>query len=209
LLTALATDFQQHGYDLKHLFRVILQSATYQVSHTPNESNQTDRTNYSRAYTRPLDAEVLWDAIQQFVGVQEGFEHWRGGRASGRTRAIDVVTPDLFPAHFFDVYGRPNRLMVPERNMDANLGQALHILVGSTYTSNLSRKGSRIDGALNSNAPDREIIEDFYLAALSRFPNPQEQFQIGQWITSRESRREALEDLAWSLITSREFAYNH
>ncbi|MSO23204.1 MAG: DUF1553 domain-containing protein [Acidobacteria bacterium] len=209
LLRAFAMDFQKHGYDLKHLFRVILQSATYQASHAPNESNKADTSNYSRAYSRPLDAEVLWDAINQFAGANEGFEHWGGGRASRRTRAIDLVTPDLFPAHFLEVYGRPNRLMVPERKMDANLGQALHILAGSAYTSKLSEPGARVDRALKSGAADRQIIEDFYLAALSRFPTAQEQSEIEQWMLGRESRREALEDLAWSLIASREFAYNH
>src|SRR5207249_2183119 len=116
---------------------------------------------------------------------------------------------DLFPSHFLDVYGRPNRLMIPERKMDANLSQALHILAGSTYTSDLSRPGGRVDRALKSGASNREIVEDFYLAALSRFPTAEAQTGIGQWMTSRESRREALEDFVWSLISSREFAYNH
>ncbi len=209
LLRALSAEFRQHGYDLKHLFRLILQSRTYQLSHTPNESNKNDASNYSRAYSRPLDAEVLWDAINQFADVKEGSEHWRGARASRRTRAIDLVTPDLFPAQFLEVYGQPNRLMVPERKMDANLGQALHILAGSTYTSRITGPGGRVDRAVKSGASNREIIEDFYLAAVSRFPTLEEQTEIEAWITARPSRREALEDLVWSMVASREFAYNH
>lgn len=209
LLRALASNFQQHGYDLKHLFRLILQSRTYQLSHIPNESNKDDASNYSRAYSRPLLAEVLWDAISQFAGGEEGFEHWRGARASRRTRAIDLVTPDLFPAHFLEVYGQPNRLMVPDRKMDANLGQALHILAGSTYTDKISGPGGRVDRAVKSGASNRQVIEDFYLAAVSRFPTTAEQTEIEQWMTARPSRREALEDLVWSLAVSREFAYNH
>jgi hypothetical protein len=208
LLSMLAREFRQHGYDLKYLFRLILQSRTYQLSHTSNESNKSDTSNYSRAYARPLDAEVLWDAITQFTGIQAP-EPWRGARASSRTRAIDLVTPDLFSTHFFEVYRRPNRLTVPERNMDANLGQALHMLAGSTYTSDLAGAGGRIDHSLRSGASNRQVIEEFYLAALSRFPTVQEQSEIEEWMTGQPSRREALQDLAWSIITSREFAYNH
>src|SRR5262249_15672339 len=149
------------------------------------ESNKNDISNYSRSYSRPLDAEVLWDAINQFAGSEEGLERWRGARASRRTRAIDLVTPGLFPAQFLEVYGQPNRLMVPERKMDANLGQALHILAGSTYTSKITGQGSRVDRAVKSGDSNRQIVEDFYLAAVSRFPTTEEQTEIEKWIAGR------------------------
>ena len=178
------------------------------MSHTPNETNKDDRLNYSRALARPLDAEVLWDAIDQFAGVEEDSEKWRGGRASTRTRTINLMTPDLFSSQFLQVYGQPNRLTVPQRKSDPNLGQALHMLAGPTYTSKLAMEQGRVDRLLKAQASDRRMIEEFYLAALSRFPTPAERDAIRTWIGQR-SRREAFEDLAWSLISSREFAYNH
>jgi hypothetical protein len=209
LLAALAQDFREHGYDLKHLIGRIVESRTYQLSRTPNETNKDDRLNYSRALSRTLDAEVLWDAINQFAGVEEESEKWRGGRASTRTRAINLITPDMFSSQFLQVYGQPNRLTVPQRKSDPNLGQALHMLAGPTYTSKLSREGGRVDRLLKVQASDRQMIEEFYLAALSRFPSPNERDTLQTWIAQRPSRREAFEDLAWSLISSREFAYNH
>ena len=208
LLAALARDFREHEYDLKSLIGRIVESRTYQLSHAPNETNKDDRLNYSRALSRPLDAEVLWDAINQFAGVEEDSEKWRGGRASTRTRAINLMTPDLFPSQFLQVYGRPNRLTVPQRKSDPNLGQALHMLAGPTYTSKIAIEEGRVARLLKAQASDRRMIEEFYLAALSRFPTPAERDAIRTWI-GRRSRREALEDLAWSLISSREFAYNH
>ena len=83
------------------------------------------------------------------------------------------------------------------------------MLVGSTYTSKLSKEGGRVDGLLKSGISDRQIIEDCYLAALCRFPTTQELARIGEEIGQRPERRQAIEDLVWSLITSREFAYNH
>ena len=97
LLRALAEDFKEHAYDLKHLLRVIVQSQTHQLSQKPNETNRDDKLNNSRSLPRPLDAEVLWDAINQFVGVEEDLEQWRGGRASTRTRVINLVSPGSVP----------------------------------------------------------------------------------------------------------------
>jgi hypothetical protein len=165
--------------------------------------------NYSRALPRPLDAEVLWDAINQFAEVEEDLERWRGGRASSRTRAINLTTPDLFRSPFLEAYGQPNRLTVPQRRFEANLAQALHMLAGSTYTSKLSGEEGKVGRLLKSSVSSQQIIEDLYLAALSRFPTVQERTEIEKLIGTRSSGKEALEDLAWSLISSREFAYNH
>ena len=74
LLKALAKDFRESGYDLKGLMRKIVQSATYQLSATPNESNRQDKMDYSHAWPRPLDAAVLLDAISSVTGVAEKFE---------------------------------------------------------------------------------------------------------------------------------------
>ena len=209
LLRALAEDFKAHDYDLKRLMRLIVQSRTYQLSQRPNDTNQDDNLNYSRSLPRPLDAEVLWDAINQFVGVEEDFEQWRGVRASTRTRVINLVTPDLFPTQFLQAYRQPTRLEVPERTGEPNLGQALHMLAGSTYTNKLAQTEGRIDHLLANSTSRQQIIEELYLAALSRHPSERERTEVEEWIIQRSSSRESWEDLAWSLISSREFTYNH
>ena len=67
LLDALAADFVQHGYDLKHLVRTICRSNTYQLSAEPNEFNAEDRQSFSRFYPRRLPAEVALDAIDRAI----------------------------------------------------------------------------------------------------------------------------------------------
>src|SRR5262249_20146523 len=73
LLAALASDFREHGHDLKRFMRLIVQSRTYQLSSVPNDSNKNDRINYARSLPRPLDTEVLLDAISSATGVPEIF----------------------------------------------------------------------------------------------------------------------------------------
>ena len=213
LLKALARDFVEHGHDLKHLIRLIVQSRTYQLSGTPNETNRDDRINYSRAWPRPLDAEVLLDAISQVTGVPEEFKNNTGMPMPPGTRALNLDRTHLYPSRFLDMYGRTDRQKVPERRVEANVEQGLHLLAGPTYTSKLSKKGGRIDRFLESGASDREIIEELSLAGRSRFPTPREQAALESMIETRikggSSRRQALEALLWGLVASREFAYNH
>jgi hypothetical protein len=209
LLKALAEDFKRHGYDLKHLIREIVQSRTYQLSTTPNETNRDDHTNFSRMLPRPLDAEILLDAISQVTEIPEVFSTPSGGQAPRGTRAIHLKEPDLYPSEFLEVHGRPTRQMVPERSSKPSLRQALHRLAGSTYTEKLSGKGGRIDRLLESNASDRMIIEEFYLAALSRFPSGEEFTTLEEALRAaahkKGSRRQAVEDFLWGLLNSQEF----
>ena len=211
LLEALADDFRQNKHDLKHLMRTIVQSRTYQLSNVPNETNEDDTINYSRSWPRALDAEVLLDAISAVSGVPESFTRasGAGGKDPMGARAINIKDTDSYASRFLDMYGRTDRMMVPERDRNANLTQALHMLVGTTYTDKLSEEGSRIDRWMRNGTSDKEIIEELCLAGLSRFPSEEEIKVLGGLIQNSPSRRRALEDLMWGLITSREFAYKH
>jgi len=218
LLQALARDFQEHGYDLKRLMRLIVSSRTYQLSSIANETNKDDWINYSRALRRPLDAEVLLDAISDATGVPEVYQHasTTGGILSKAkaqeplgTRAIQLKETDVYPSRFLDIHGRPSRMEVPERDNKPNLEQVLNMLAGDTYTDKVDKEGGRLDRLLKSGASDREIIEEFTVAALSRFPTEQESVKLEEMISQQSSRRQAIEDLLWGLITAQEFINNH
>jgi len=222
LLAALAGEFRDNGHDLKHLIRTIVTSRTYQLSATPNESNASDEFNFSHGRPRPLVAEVLFDAISQVVGVPVQFENKRAGTVAppGR-RAIQLKMPAKWSSQFLDIYDRPFRRALPERGDEPTLQQAMHILVGDTYSENLSTAGSRLDPSLSGGSSNRDILDEFYLAALTRYPSEDEANRIvaslaepaplagNSVFTQTDQRREALEDLVWAILCSREFAYNH
>jgi hypothetical protein len=191
--------------------RLIVQSRTYQLSSRTNATNEADETNYSHARPRPLDAEVLLDAICDVTGVPEVFRtnNNQGGAAPPGTRAIQLKETDNWYSPFLDIYGRPNRLSVPERNAKPNISQAQHILAGSTYNDKLLAKEGRLARLIERGASDREIIEEIYLAGFSRFPTREERAELEKLIAQTPSREEALRDLLWAVISSREFAENH
>ncbi|MBM3803230.1 MAG: DUF1549 domain-containing protein [Acidimicrobiia bacterium] len=211
LLDALARDFEKSGYNLKHLMRTIVSSKTYQLSSQPNETNREDRINYSHAIPRLLDAELLFDAISYVSDVPFVFEQdkFKRGRLPPGSRAIDVVMPDIYRSRILEIYGRSMRAMLPEQRPRPNLGQALHRLVGFTFTDNIAQEGGRIDRLIERGASDREIIEELYLLGLTRLPTSDETSELLPMISNHASRRQALEDLLWALLSSQEFIHNH
>ena len=59
-----------------------------------------------------------------------------------------------------------------------------------------------------SKTPRREVIDELFLATLSRFPSVKERALVLD-VFSESDRQSATEDLFWALVNSKEFIYNH
>ena len=215
LLARLAEDFRSHNHDLRRLIRSIVTSRAYQTSGRLLPDNRGDRTNYSHAQPRPLDAEVLLDAISDVTGVPEVFGTTVSAsakitaQAPYGTRAIQLGEPDVFYSRFLEVYGRPNRLTLPERNGHANLTEAMHMLAGAAYNEKLGNPAGRLQRLLRAGKTNPEIVDEFYLAAFARFPEKTESAGIQNLISAGADREAALKEFVWAVLCSREFAENH
>ena len=108
-----------------------------------------------------------------------------------------------------DAYGRPNRFSVPERDPSPKLAQALHLLAGETYTRGLWQPSARVYDLVQEGANDDAIIDALYLAGFARYPEDAERQAISEMIEATPSREQALQDLQWAILSSREFAENH
>ena len=89
--------------------------------------------------------------------------------------------------------------------------QVLHLSNGDTINEKLATKGNRIDQILAANTPNERIVEDAFLSTLSRLPTTDEKQQLVNALDNAASkeRRLVLEDLYWSLLSSKEFLLNH
>ncbi len=215
LLARLAQDFRDHHHDLRRLIRLIVTSRTYQLSGRPMDGNRDGGGNYSHAQPRSLDAEVLLDAICDVTGVPEVFTTGVPeavkitGQAPLGTRAVQLRQSDLYFSRFLELYGRPNRLTVPERSGHANLTEAMHMLAGPAYNEKLTASTGRMQQLLKAGKSNAEIIQEFYLAAFSRLPESGETSALENLIASGGDREAGLKDFVWALLCSREFAENH
>jgi hypothetical protein len=207
LLAALARDFVEHDFDMKHLIRTITTAKVYGLDSLPNRWNIRDNDNFSRAYRRRLSAEVLLDAVCDATGVPESFEGMPPG-----TRAVELWNNRL-PSGFLDIFGRPERKTVCdcERTMDTSLAQVLHLMNAPLVNDKIQSPTGRADRLARSDLSPNEIVDELYLATLSRFPTKVErQAALTAFTTSDESdRRTAAEDILWALLNTAEFVLNH
>ncbi len=201
LLDGLTADFVKGGFDLKALVRSILVSRTYQLSSKTNELNAADSLYFSHAATKLLPAEVLLDAISAVTGTTTPFD----GLPKG-TRATQI--PDgKMENPFLKTFGRPARELACEceRESDSNLSQALQLIGGATVNGKLRDDGGRMARLAKSDASPEQIARELYQVALARDPNATETAAAAKHLAATADRRQAVEDLGWVLINSKEF----
>jgi hypothetical protein len=206
LLDALARDFVDHGYDLKHLIGTIMRSNVYQLSSIPNEHNARDLRNFSRFYRRRPTAEVALDSVCELTGVPEALQ----GLAPG-SRAVEVWNNRL-DSDFLDAFGRPNASADPpcERQAESSVVQALHLMNSTRLMGKITNGSGRAAQLAKSQRTPAEIVTELYLAAYSRYPTAEElKIAVGAFGAEKATRESATEDVMWALINSAEFVFNH
>lgn len=207
LLDALTKDFVDHAFDLRYLMRVIANSRTYQASLAANEWNEKDIDNFSHAVPRRLSAEELMDALTLATGVRPVFPE-----TPPETRAEQLPDPHSDKDGFLDLFGRPLRESSCEcdRRSDLSLPQALNLVNGQTISDAVADSNGRIAKAILGGKPDRDVVEDMYLATLSRFPTQTELDRGLKYLQSGSRGRAAqAQDLLWALVNSKAFLYNY
>ncbi len=205
LLSALSRSLIDSGWDLKRLIGLIVRSNTYQASATPTLRNAVDSQFGSHYPSRRLSAEELADAIAQVTGVPDRFASYPLG-----TRAIELSDTEL-NVQTLDVFGRPTRTTPCEcdRSAAPSLSQALELLNGEALQAKLGAPDGLVSRLLRVGQPDQQLIAELFLTALSRPPTPKELADVRKLIAPSPNRTEALQDVLWALINTKEFMFHH
>ncbi len=206
LLDALAKDFADHGFDRKHTLRTILRSRTYQADFRASEFNRDDVKYFSHYQPRLLAAEQLLDAICAMTALPEAFVGLPPG-----TKATQLPAPDLAKHDFLKIFGQPERQTVCacERAGDSNLGMAIQFFNGPLIYGKLRDANNRFRKAMAAGKPNEEIISELYLAAVCRKPSPKEMETSLAHIAAKGDQVVALEDIAWAILNTNEFLFQH
>jgi hypothetical protein len=67
----------------------------------------------------------------------------------------------------------------------------------------------RLQALLDEQKPDETIVEELFLATLSRFPNEIEKRTTLEHLKNTGHRKKAFVDTLWALLNTREFIVNH
>jgi hypothetical protein len=213
LLDYLQKELVSDNYDLKHVFRLILNSRVYQLSSKSNQWNANDKAHFSHYTVKRLTAEQMLDAVSQVTETYEKFRsiipepysNWPAGY-----RATQLSDGNM-ECGFLDLFGRPPRdtPYEEERRSDASLRQELYLVNSEQMEAKVS--GSpRFKRLLAANKGDAETVEELYLMTLSRFPSEQEKQTLVDYLAKHKSTRaQAVQDLAWAVMNAKEFIFNH
>ena len=152
-------------------------------------------------------AEVVLDVLNSALGTTENF----GQDAPPGSRAIEVATSRVTTptaALVFQVFGRPARTATCdcERSSEPALPETLYLMTDSNVLGKIT--GGRLKGLLTEKKTDEEVIEELFLATLSRRPRPEE-LDVAAGILRDGNRVERAEDLQWALLNTVEFLLNH
>ncbi|MBM3887615.1 MAG: DUF1553 domain-containing protein [Verrucomicrobia bacterium] len=213
LLKYLETEMIASKYNMKHIFRLILNSRTYQASSVARVYSPAAEANFAYYPLRRLDAEVLIDALNFISGatdlytspIPEPFTFIPDDKPAIAIADGSITSP------FLEMFGRPARAtgMENERVNKPLPPQRLHIL-NSSHVQRKLEEGPKLKAIYESSSKSREVIEQLYLAILSRFPSAEELRTAEAHARSKAVKgREGYIDVAWALVNTMEFLYRH
>jgi hypothetical protein len=208
LLERLAAEFVRSGYNIAHIERLILSSNAYQRSTRPAGNNSADSRNFARAAVRPLSAETLIDALNAALETTDDF----GPDVPAGSTAHEVAPNRLSGTNIeaiFRLLGRGDRrsLCDCDRAAGPSIRQPIFLMSDPRVLAKIA--GGRLARLLEAGCDDQAILTEFYLAALSRFPNKAELEFLEDQVSTAQDRRAALIDVLWAIVNTREFSTNH
>ncbi len=226
LLALLEKEFVESGYDLRHIYRVILSSATYQRSSIPETDTPEAEGLFAHYPLRRLDAETLIDALCSITGTTE--QYWSMIPEPFSFMPVEngsvTLADGSITSPFLEKFGRPPRDtgLASERNNEISASQMLHLLNSSHIREKLEslafdtrsfRQGGPREERRRRDTTNRQSghsVDDLYYGILSRPPTDEELAAIRDYSQSAEAKgQEVIIDIAWALINSPEFLYKH
>ena len=205
LLDRLATDFKEHGHDVKHLLRLICNSRVYQLRSAANPQVDIDGMFYTHRQFRRLQAAVFLDAINDVTETTTSFEGLPVG-----TRALSVPGPTV--QSYFLYAGGGSVPITPcecATDQSPDLAQSLHLINSPHISAKISAGNGRIARLIKADGSDADIIQELYLATFGRPATDSELKTAERFVKNDKSRQENFEDLLWTLMNSTEFVFNH
>jgi hypothetical protein len=213
LLAYLEREFVASGYDIRHLFRLVLNSRTYQQSSVPRSEHPEAEALFAHYIVRRLDAEVLFDAL----GVLDD----RGALYQSPVPEPFTFVPEYqrtvelsdgsITSQFLEKFGRPGRDtgLELERDNEFSVDQAMYLLNSGEVQKRIASSPRLRDIQQQTRRSPGRGVRALYRLLLTRPPTRDELDLALAYPGIEDGDRKAFEDLCWALINSKEFLYRH
>jgi hypothetical protein len=237
LLDWLAASFIEHGWSIKWLHRLILNSKTYQLASTPDPAREAlDAGNVWcwRFQRQRLDAETIRDAMLSVSGVLEqnqprgyrfpAISKWDysqhrpfNGDDQNRYRSVYLLTHRLRQDAFLETFDEPDASSTTDVRVVSTVPQQALFLMNSEVVRRLA--GDFATRLCDASADGSKRIELAYELAYSRRARPDEveharayvqrytERVIEAGLDARKADAEAWLSYARTVLTSHEFFY--
>jgi hypothetical protein len=169
--------------------------------------------NYAHSYVRPMMAEVVLDVLNSALGIKE---RW-GQDVKRGAQAVEVGTnflthqPEDNPLDFLRRFGRPLRTSACDcqRVTAPSLAQQLFLMTNPGLLDKLNDPTGRLPRLLSGDMSDDEVLDELFLATLSRWPAADERQAFREHRRKVPDRQAAFANTMWALLNTREFFLNH
>jgi hypothetical protein len=196
VLTRLTGSFRGSNYDIKALFRDIMNSDTYQRQIRLDDANS--HLHFAAAYPTRLSGDALWQSLVGVLGNMGPGQPARSGLA-----AIYGVRQGLEGAFKVEFNYDPSRRA---RDVEGSIPQALLMMNNPALQQRIKAQGTNLLGRILRAYPgDDDALRMVYLRTLARKPTDRELDRCRRHIAEAGSRAEAFEDILWALLNSTEF----
>ncbi len=221
LLAFLGEEFTGHGYDIRFLLREIALSQTYQrTSRVADETAEAARDALAVSRLKPLSAEQLARSMLRATGTADRLlaarvaEEIKSDAENGPQRVEDAAWReaafnaaaqpmlDQFAARFAGLGGQRTAF-------DATAAQALFLENGSQMQGWLVPQGENLTARVIALEDAPAIADELYMNILSRPPTGEETVEIEAYLNLVHDRTAAVQEIAWALLSSAEFRFNH
>ena len=214
VLDYLEKELVTSGYDMQHVFSLILNSRTYQQSPIPQTDSPDAEKRFACYPVRQLDAEVLIDALCWISGTKEQYSSPIPEPFTfipEEQRTINLADGSI-TSQFLEMFGRPARDtgLESERGGKPTDTQRRHMLNSTHIQEKIERSRRLQQQVRNARGSKEAIARSVYLMVLSRYPTDEEIKTVAAYYaTPGVNFTQASADLAWALINSKEFLYHH
>ncbi|HEX5271077.1 MAG TPA: DUF1549 domain-containing protein [Gemmataceae bacterium] len=206
LLALLADEIAATKFDVRNFLREIALSKTYQHSSEPPAGvTEVSPTSLTVARLRPLSPEQLARALMQATGLTDAE---RAALGKGATEAALEARLAGNVAPFVATFGgKPGQA---QDNIEATLAQALFLSNGKLVRGWLTPRAGNLTNRLGALEGADAVAEELYLSVLTRMPTGDERKEVADTLKGHAAdRAAALPELAWALLASAEFRFNH